>query len=218
MPNPRSIDRTWVINLNPNGITLIDRFDRTYDTPLGTGREGITLPEEKGFNKGPSRITVKWLGEDVRGVLLRMNVVETDISGRNSFADAVVGECIPTFGELGVRNGGASDNGLVITKHPGRAIKRDTKGAESVTQVHNLLSSSPSSNKLTAVGSSFDLSLAFGEPIDGCLVEEVEDTGGRPASDGVMHEVGIFVGGGADHLAFGRRKAMRDLFLGGSVD
>jgi hypothetical protein len=182
------------------------------------GGEGIPLPEEEGFNKGPSRLTVKRLSQDVRGVLLRVEVMETNKTGSDSFADTVVGEGIPSFGELRVGNGGASDNRLIITKHPGGAIKRNTEGAERVTEVHDLLSSSTSSNKLTAIGGSFDLSLAFREPIDGRLIEEMEDAGGRPASDSVVHEVGIDIGGGADHLALGGRETMRNLFLGGAVN
>ena len=44
---------------------------RAWTRPAG---EGVPLPEEEGFNKRPRGVTVKGFGQDVRWILLRMQV------------------------------------------------------------------------------------------------------------------------------------------------
>ena len=50
-----------------------------------------------------------------------------------------------------------------------------------------------------------------------CLVQHVEDAGGRPPSDSIMHEIGIKEGGGMDHFALCRGHAWRDLLFGSAI-
>ena len=79
---------------------------RAWTRPAG---EGVPLPEEEGFNKRPRGVMVKGFGQNVRRVLLRMWMVETNESCSNSFVDTVIGQYIPALGELGVRDDGAGD-------------------------------------------------------------------------------------------------------------
>jgi len=127
----------------------------------------------------------------------------------NSFANAVVGQGIPTLGKLGVGNSGTGDDSLVITKKPGRTIEGNTIRTKGVTEVHDLFHGSAGGNKLTAISGSFNLSLALGKPINGSLINHVNNPGGRTTSSEVMHEIGIFEGGGADRFAFGRGQTIR---------
>ncbi len=60
-------------------------------------------------------------------------------------------------------------------------MKGDTKVSEGCAEVDDLLNTSPSSNKLQTISSSFDRSLLLGIPVNGGLIQQVQDTCDRPA-------------------------------------
>jgi len=57
--------------------------------------------------------------EHISRVDLARNVVKVDDAISNSFTNAMKGQGLVTFGQLGVRNSRAIHNGLVISKHEG---------------------------------------------------------------------------------------------------
>lgn len=152
-----------------------------FDTPLANtvfrdaGWNSISFPEKEGFNKWPGRLLIQGLGEDIRWVLVRRDVVEPNITGSNCFSDAVIGKSIPAFGQGRMGNGGAGNNRLIITKHPGGTIQGDTEGTEGIPEINDLFNSTSSSHKFRAIGGSLNLALPLGKPINGGLVEEVEN-------------------------------------------
>ena len=87
----------------------------------------------------------------------------------------MVGQGIPVFREGRVWNGGAVNDSLIVTKEPCRSIQRDTKDAESVTEINDLFDSLTGGHELGAIGGHFNLTLAGTEPSSRCLVEEMEE-------------------------------------------
>jgi hypothetical protein len=76
----------------------------------------------------------------------------------------MVSQGIMAFVEGGMRNGATGNDTLVVSKHIGLAIKRNSNHSNSITKVHNLFSGNVSSNELGTIGSSFNSLLTFGEP------------------------------------------------------
>ena len=134
----------------------------------------------------PGSSKFKTLGQNVGRVLSRMQVVEADNTSSNSFTHTVIGQGIPALGELGVRNRGACNNSLIVTKYSGRTIKGNTIRTEGVTEIHDLLGGNAGSYKFTSIGDSFNLSLELRKPINWGLIKHVQDTANRAAGGEVM--------------------------------
>ncbi len=144
--------------------------------------------------------------------------MEPNNLGSNSFTDMVVGQSIPMLGQLGMWDGGACDDRLIVSKHPGRSLKGNSIGLQGEPQVHDLFHSSACGNKLTAISGSLDLTLALGEPVHWGLVNQMEGSSCRTASGEVMHQVGINKGGGVHRVSLGDRTVGGDQFSGVAID
>ena len=72
-----------------------------------------------------------------------------------------------------MRNSGAGDDTLIVSKHVGFSIKRNAKHMKGVPKIHDLFSGNTSSNKLRSISCSFNTVLKFAELGTGSLVDQM---------------------------------------------
>ena len=92
----------------------------------------------------------------------------------DSLTHSVVGQCIVSLGQLGVWDGGACNDGLVVTKHV-RLCSFDghTEVAKGSPQVDDLFGGDACSDKLRSIGRRLHCVLALGEPINWLTIDHV---------------------------------------------
>ncbi len=136
----------------------------------------------------------------------------------NRFSHLMGGQSIPMLGQMRVGTGGTGNNGLAVSKQPGRSIKGISKGTKGKLQIHDLFDGCTGGHKLTSIGCSFKLTLSVGEPVNGGLVNHVKRASGRPASDSIMDQSSINPGGSLYRLLFWQRKALWNSFFRLPID
>ena len=94
--------------------------------------------------------------------MLGVIVMESKEAISARFTDSMVAQSIPTLGQLGVGNGRTGNDGLVVSKQPGRSIEGNSKGTKGALSC----GSSAGSHKLTSIGYSFNFILSLGKPIN----------------------------------------------------
>ena len=99
--------------------------------------------------------------------------------------------------------GGRIDDRHIVTKHVARSFHGYTEVPHSKAQINNLFHTSAGSNILRSESGSLNSRLQLGEPINGCLVEEMQDTSDRLTTNQIVVEVGIGKGMGDNALASG---------------
>jgi hypothetical protein len=161
----------------------------------------------------------KKLGKDISLIDLPTDVKELNDIRSNRFTNAMVGQGIMAFVEGGMRNGATGDDTLVVSKHIGLVIKRNSHHSKSITKVHNLFSGNVSSNELGTIGSSFNSLLTFGESFHRILVDKMKDSCTGPSSSEVMHdEISIFKGSSANRIASWSRHVKRKFLIRVTID
>ena len=113
------------VNPNPGLVSL----------PSGMGATGgdigrISFPHEERFNKGLQGKPRERLSHDVSRVFSSRDVFKAEPSSSNGFADSVVGQSIPAFGQGGMRNGGAGHTDLLSPNNqagPSRGTPKDLR-------------------------------------------------------------------------------------------
>ena len=139
---------------------------------------GISLVKEKRLKESPNGLVAPMFGHNVGRIEFAGQMVETNKFGGNSFADMVKRESVVAFVELGMWNGRAIHNGLVIAKHVTHLTDRNTKITECGAKIDHLVNTSACSNEFGSVGGGFDSCLFLGVPFDGRLIpHEVQDAG-----------------------------------------
>ena len=88
----------------------------------------------------------------------------------------MVGQDHVALAELPIWVGVSVDNRLVVTEDDGRIPNGNSKASEDKTELDDLLRASPRGDKLRSKRRSLSSGLQLGEPVDGSLVEQVEDT------------------------------------------
>ena len=151
--------------------------------------------------------------KDVSRVCVAFDVVEAGDASGDGLSCTVVGEGIVALVQLGVGHRGSVDDRFVVAKHEGRTVEGNTEVTQCRSQVDDLLCAGPGCNIFGAEGSRLYCGLEFGEPIDRCLVEEVQDTSDGASTNKIMVEIGVDVGRGLDRLAKGFGGIRRDVFL-----
>ena len=88
---------------------------------------GISLVEEKRLKESPNHLVTPMLGHNVSRIEFTGQMVETNEFGGNSFTNTVEGESVVALVKLGMWNGQAIHNGLVIAKHVAHRTDGNTK-------------------------------------------------------------------------------------------
>ena len=101
------------------------------------------------------------LGQDIRWVILTIHVNKVANPTSLGFASSVVVENVVSFQETTARKSRAVDNTQVISKDPSRTLNGNTKHAQRVAQVNDLIDGSSSSHKFRSICSSLNSSLFF---------------------------------------------------------
>ena len=171
---------------------------------------GISLVEEKWLKESPNCLVTPMFGHNVSRIEFARQMVEANKFGGNSFADMVKGENVVAFVELGMWNGRAVHNGLVIAKHVAHLTDRNTKITECGAKINHLVNTSARSNEFRSVGGSFDSGLFLGVPIDGRLIHEVQDARDRASCQHVMIKVSVDIVRQGDILAKRSRSVLRE--------
>ena len=200
-------------NLNPKGTQVVWLFD----TPFGQSgnlKHDISFPEQQHVNKWPSCHFIKWFGQHIIWVLVSGYKLKTNNSRSNSFEDTMIRQCLSLFGKVEMRNGGASDNWSIITKHSRQPIYINFQSMQGVTEIHNLLCNTTGSYHRWP----FQLGLGASKVIDRSLVQQMEDSGSKPPCSQIMHQICINTCGGMDKFHFGRRQIIWDLLFGASIN
>ena len=70
--------------------------------------------------------------------LLSQDVDEVENLRHDSLTHSVVGQCIVSLGQLGVRDGGACNDGVVVTEHVRLSFDGHTKVSKCSPQVDDL--------------------------------------------------------------------------------
>ena len=86
----------------------------------------FVTPKEEGFELRPDGGVSPVLAEDVSRIDLSVDVEELDHSRGNGFTDTVEGEGRVAFVQLAMGDGGGVDHSLVVTKHVGLVMDRNT--------------------------------------------------------------------------------------------
>ena len=88
------------------------------------------------------------LTENVCWVGLSTHMVEAENPSSDCLSGVVVGQGIVALVEFGMRNGGCVHNCLIVSKHEGSAVHRNTQITKGVSQINDLLSACSRSNIL----------------------------------------------------------------------
>jgi hypothetical protein len=158
------------------------------------------------------------LCKDISWIDLPTDVKEANDIRSNRFTNAMVSQGIMAFVEGGMRNGATGNDTLVVSKHIGLAIKRNSQHSKSITKVRNLFSGNASSNELGTIGSSFNSLLTFGEPVHRSLVDKMKDSCTGPSSSEVMYEISTFKGSSANKIASWSRHVKRKFLIRVTID
>ena len=141
------------------------------------------------------------LGEDVSRVQTSGGEAENDHPGGDCFPNTVEGKHGVALVELGMRGGGAVNNRFVVTKHAALGADGHAQAAQGGAQVNDLLHAGPCSHEFRSAGGCLNRGSFLGAPIDGGLVDEVEDAHDRSSGGKVVEEVRIHKVGESDGLA-----------------
>lgn len=129
------------------------------------------------------------LAQIISKVDLTRDMVELDYPGSDGFTNAMERQSRMALVELGVRLGGTLNNGLVASKHIALVADTDAKVSECKAEIDYLLHTCTGGDKFRAIRGSFDSDLFLREPIDRCLVHEVEDSCDKTTGEHIMVEV-----------------------------
>ena len=103
----------------------------------------------------------KELGENVSWINGSTDVEEPDHIRGNSLTNMVISQGSMSLVEGGMWDGTTGNHTLVITKHVGLAIKRNSHHPKGITKIHDMFSGNASSNKFGTIGGSFNSLLAL---------------------------------------------------------
>ena len=138
--------------------------DGLLSSIIGHGRR--THPEEQGLNMWPHLRIATVLAQYISGIVLPQDVDEVENLRHDSLTHSVVGQCIVSLGQLGVRDGGACNDGLVVTEHVRLSFDGHTKVAKCSPQVDDLFGGDACRDKLRSVGRCLHCVLSLGKPIN----------------------------------------------------
>ncbi len=117
------------------------------------------------------------LAQDICWIEVTRYEMEEYYSSCNGLAHSMERKNGMAFVEFGMHLHGTVDNRLIVTKHVTPFAYGNSKVAKSVAEVNDLFNTGASGHKFGTIGGSFNSSLLSSVPVDGQLVEEMEDTG-----------------------------------------
>ncbi len=85
---------------------------------------GFSTPKKPWLDEWPKNVMPEKFGENVSRVVNSINMEEPNDVGSNCFSDAMVGQCVVTLVQGGMRDSPACDDTLIISKHVGLSIQR----------------------------------------------------------------------------------------------
>eukprot|EP00977_Amphora_coffeiformis_P024772 scaffold17148_cov130-Amphora_coffeaeformis.AAC.1 len=103
----------------------------------------------------------------------------------------MIQQSIPTFSQRRMGNCGTRDHRIVVSEQPGWAVQRDAERTEGVAKINDPFRGLTCCHKFRSVGCSLNLILTLAEPVNGCLVQETEDSSTGSPRNHVVHEVRI---------------------------
>ena len=131
----------------------------------------------------------------------------------NCMSHSMVGQGDPTFVHLGMRDGRWVDHRLVVTKHHCWPINRCSEVSKCKAQINDLLSECSCSDAFRTECSRLNSRLQLQIPIDGSVVELVEDACNWFSTDKIMAEVSIKGWCHSHRLPFWFGSIQRNCFL-----
>ena len=141
--------------------------------------------------KSPNIGMSPMLSHNVCQNFLSRDMGEGSASLGNCFADKVEGEHVVLLVQLGLELHCTFNHIFIVAKDTGLLVDWNTQTSECGSQVNDLLSTGTSSQHLTAASGNLSSGLLLGEPVQWCLVEEVEDPCASLSSHQVVHQVCI---------------------------
>ena len=111
--------------------------------------------------------------KDIGRIGFSWDVVESNYLGSNGLSYSMEGQSVVSLVQLGMRTGRAFYDRLVVPKHLAFLTDWHPKISEGKAKVNGLFKARTCGNELGAIGSSLDCSLFLGEPVNGCLVDQV---------------------------------------------
>ena len=120
--------------------------------------------------------------------------------------------------KLGMGQQTTVNDNLVVSKHVAEVPQWNSHVAESATQVDDLLCSSPCSIRLRSKCCCLNCTLFLGIPINGTLVDEVENPGNRTSRKHVMTQICVDIMRKCNMLSKRLRTVLWDDFFDVAVD
>jgi len=156
--------------------------------------------------------------EHVRRVDCSRDVVEANDGSSNSLSNTMKGQGLVTLVQLGMWNGGAIHNRLVISKHEGCLVDRYTEISKGSAILGGAFDTRACCDKLGTICRSFDSSLLLAVPIHRGSIEQIEYASDGTSSHIVVIEIGVDVVRDANVIAKWLWSIMWNKFLHIAVD
>ena len=141
MPRMNVISPVWILSLPScqTNCTIVNlNFSLFFPDGLLfsiIGHCRRTHPEEQWLNMWPHLRIATVLAQNISGVVLAQDVDEVEDLRHDSLAHSVVGQRIVSLGKLGVRNGGACNDRLVVAELVRLSFDRYTELMKGSAQV-----------------------------------------------------------------------------------